>query len=158
MHSSQALLLVLVLGLVTLSASQPTITVNMIKTMARTTVARIKKIKDEHFQMSPEIDFGSNFDNPVEGLSSIIDHLSFLQARLKVPPTQHLRQVQGDVDTLLGHLQRLALSRGCPQPKPESYLHKVEAVFPITSNYICLLELQRYLEKVCLNLEKLKSC
>lgn len=108
--------------------------------------------------MSPEIDFGHDIDTPIEGLTSILTHLGYLQMRLRVPPAHHLRQLQTDLETLLSTLERMAVSQGCPLPNPGSNLHKDEAAFPITSNYLCLLELQWYLEKLCLNLDKLKTC
>ncbi|XP_076153375.1 leptin b [Alosa pseudoharengus] len=138
--------------------ARPTITGDMIKTMAKITIARIKKIKAEHFNMSPEISFGTFEDTPIEGLTSIVGHLSSLLARLRVPPAHHLRQVEEDVDTLLGHLRGTAISQGCTLPKAGSTLLKSETDFPITSNYLSLLDLQRYLEKLCLNLDKLKPC
>ncbi|KAL7867509.1 hypothetical protein SRHO_G00088940 [Serrasalmus rhombeus] len=157
-YSSLALLCTLMAAGVALAACYPAITADTVRIMARTAVGRIKKIKDEHFQMSPEIDFGPETDTPIEGLTSILTHLGYLQMRLQVPPAHHLRQLQADLETLLNNLERMAVSQGCPLPKPGSNLHKDETAFPITSNYLCLLELQRYLEKLCLNLDKLKSC
>ncbi|KAG9280637.1 leptin b [Astyanax mexicanus] len=157
-NSSLTLLCTITAAVVTLTACYPAITTDMIRIMARTAVGRIKKIKDEHFQMSPEIDFGPNTDTPIEGLTSVLTHLDYLQTRLQVPPATHLRQLQTDLETLLGNLERMAVSQGCPLPKPGSNVHKDDTAFPITSNYLYLLELQRYLEKLCLNLDKLKTC
>uniref|UniRef100_A0A673HXG1 Leptin n=1 Tax=Sinocyclocheilus rhinocerous TaxID=307959 RepID=A0A673HXG1_9TELE len=148
----------LITALVAVSISRPTATEERIRIMARTTITRIKKIKDEHFQMSPEIDFGPGIDTPTDGLTSVFVHLSYLQLRLRVPPAQHLQQVQVDLETLLRTLEGLAISQGCPLPNPETPVHKDETAFPITSNYLYLLELQRYLEKLCLNMDKLKWC
>uniref|UniRef100_A0A8C1QG60 Leptin n=1 Tax=Cyprinus carpio TaxID=7962 RepID=A0A8C1QG60_CYPCA len=148
----------LITAVVAVSISRPTATEERIRIMAQTTITRIKKIKDENFQMSPEIDFGPDTDTPIDGLTSVFVHLSFLQLRLCVPPAQHLQQVQVDLETLLRTLERMALSQGCPLPNPETPEHKDEAAFPVTSNYLYLLELQRYLEKLCMNMDKLKWC
>ncbi|XP_072529943.1 leptin b [Salminus brasiliensis] len=156
--NSLALLCTLMAAVVALTACYPTITTDMVRIMARTAVGRIKKIKDEHFQMSPEIDFGPNNDTPIEGLSSVLTHLGYLRTRLQVPPAHHLRQLQADLETLFSNLEKMAVSQGCPLPEPGSNLQKDETAFPITSNYLYLLELQWYLEKLCLNLDKLKSC
>ncbi|RXN17801.1 leptin B [Labeo rohita] len=148
----------LITALVAVSVSRPTATEERIRIMARTIMTRIKKIKDEHFQMSPEIDIGPDIDTPVDGLTSVIVHLSYLQLRLQVPPAQHLQQVLVDLETLLRTLEGLAVSHGCPVPNPETPVYKDETAFPVTSNYLYLLELQRYLEKLCLNMDKLKWC
>ncbi|XP_051547042.1 leptin b [Myxocyprinus asiaticus] len=148
---------ILMAFLVALTISRPTATVDKIRFMARTTVSRIKKIKDEHFQMAPEIDFGF-FDTPVDGLTSVLVHLSYLQLRLQVPPAQHLQQVQVDLDTLLSTLEGLAISQGCLLSNTETPVHKAETSYPFTSNYLYLLELQSYLEKLCVNMDKLKWC
>nr|QEN91943.1 leptin b2 [Carassius auratus] len=148
----------LITALVAVSISRPTATEERIRIMARTIITRIKKIKDEHFQMSPEIDFGTDIDTPIDGLTSLLVHMSYLQLRLRVPPAQHLQQVHVDLEALLRTLEGLAISQGCPLPNPESPVHKDEAAFPVTSNYLYLLELQRYLEKLCLNMDKLKRC
>ncbi|XP_062374656.1 leptin b [Sardina pilchardus] len=134
------------------------VTADMIKGLAKITIARIKKIKAEHFSMSPEISFGTYEDTPIEGLTSIVGHLGSLQVRLGVPPAHHLRQVEGDVDNLLSYLRRMAGNQGCTLPKADGSLLKSETHFPITSYYHSLLDLQRYLEKLCLNLDKLKPC
>ncbi|XP_073695065.1 leptin b [Garra rufa] len=147
----------LITALVAVSISRPTATEERIKIMARTIITRIKKIKDEHFQMSPEIDFGPDIDTP-NGLTSVFVHLSYLQLRPEVSPAQHLQQVQVDLETLLRTLEGLAVSRGCPLPNPEAPVYKDETAFPVTSNYLHLLELQKYLEKLCLNMDKLKWC
>ncbi|XP_066526038.1 leptin b [Hoplias malabaricus] len=157
-HSSLILLCTIMAAVMALTACYPAITTDMIRIMARTAVGRIKKIKVEQFQMSPEIDFGSDTDTPIEGLTSILTHLGYLQLRLRVPPAHHLAQLQLDIESLLNNLERMAISQSCTLPKLGSNLHKDETAFPITSNYLCLLELQWYLEKLCLNLDKLKSC
>ncbi|KAG1953293.1 leptin b [Pimephales promelas] len=157
MHSSLIFCLSMA-ALVAISISRPTATEDRIRIMVRTTISRIKKIKDEHFQMSPEIDFGPDIDTPIDGLTSIFVHLSYLRLRLRVPPAQHLQQVQVDLETLLSTLEGLAISQGCPLPNPGTPVHKDETAFPVTSNYLYLLELQRYLEKLCLNMDKLKWC
>ena len=108
--------------------------------------------------MSSEISFGTDKDTPIEGLTSIVVYLGSMQVRLRVPPTHHLRQVEEDVDTLLGYLRGMAVGQSCTLPKAGSTLLKSETDFPITSYYQSLLDLQRYLEKLCLNLDKLKSC
>ncbi|XP_043092292.1 leptin b [Puntigrus tetrazona] len=148
----------LITALVAIGVSRPTATEERIRIMARTIITRIKKIKNEHFQMSPEIDFGPDIDTPIDGLTSVSVHLSYLQLRLRVPPALHLQQVQVDLETLLRTLEGLAISQGCPLPNPETPAHKDETAFPVTSNYLYLLELQRYLEKLCLNMDKLKWC
>ncbi|XP_012687378.2 leptin b [Clupea harengus] len=152
--------LVLVYGMVLVCSSmaRPKITGDMIKTMAKTMIARLKKVKAEHFAMSSEISFGTDKDTPIEGLTSIVVYLGSMQVRLRVPPTHHLRQVEEDVDTLLGYLRGMAVGQSCTLPKAGSTLLKSETDFPITSYYQSLLDLQRYLEKLCLNLDKLKSC
>lgn len=108
--------------------------------------------------MSPEISFGTYEDTPIEGLTSIMDHLGYLQERLRVPPAHQLRQVEEDVDTVLGYLRGMAVSQECTLPKAGRTPLKSEMDFPITSSYLSLMDLQRYLEKLCLNLDKLKSC
>nr|AJO54280.1 leptin-b [Tanichthys albonubes] len=145
-------------ALVSMSISRPTATEDRIRIMVRTTISRIKKIKDEHFQMSPEIDFGPDIDTPIDGLTSIFFHLSYLELRLRVLPEQHLKQVQVDLEALLRTLEGLAISQGCPLPNSETPVHKDQMAFPVTSNLQYLLELQRYLEKFCLNMDKLKWC
>ncbi|NP_001025357.2 leptin b isoform X1 [Danio rerio] len=155
---SSMIFCLLISSLVAVSISRPTAPEDRIRIIARTTISRIKKIKDEHFQMSPEIDFGPDIDNPIDGLSSVLSYLSYLQLRLHVPPAQHLQQVQIDLETLLRTLEELAVSQGCPLPNPETPVHKEETAFPVTSNYLHLLELQRFLEKLCLNIDKLKYC
>ncbi|KAL2102153.1 hypothetical protein ACEWY4_001321 [Coilia grayii] len=148
----------LVLMCSSMAYARPAITGDMVKNMAKTTISRIKKMKAEHFDMSPEISFSTYEDTPIEGLTSMVSHLSSLQIRLRVPHAHHLNQVEQDVDTLLGYLRGMAMSQDCTLPQPASTLLKSEADFPITSNYLSLLDLQRYLEKLCLNLDKLKSC
>uniref|UniRef100_A0AAY4C3S9 Leptin n=1 Tax=Denticeps clupeoides TaxID=299321 RepID=A0AAY4C3S9_9TELE len=128
----------------------------MIRTLAKTTEARIKRIRAEHFQMSAEISFGNSQEIPIEGLNSILTHLGALQAKLRFPPTHRLRQVEEDVDSLLGYLREMALVQGCAPPKLGRDPHKADAPFPITANYLSLLDLQMFLEKLCLNLDKLK--
>ncbi|KAI4897835.1 hypothetical protein NFI96_027481 [Prochilodus magdalenae] len=157
-HFSMAVFCTLMAAVVALTACYPAISADVVRLMARTAVGRIKKIKDEHFQMSPEIDFGPETDTPIEGLTSVLAHLGYLQMRLQVPVAHHLRQLQADLETLHNNLEEMAISQGCPLPKAGGNLHKEETAFPITSNYLCLLELQWYLEKLCLNLDKLKSC
>lgn len=115
-------------------------------------------LSPQHFQISPEIDFGTDIDTPIDGLTSVFVHLSYLQVRLRVPPALHLQQVQVDLETLLRTLEGLAISQGCPLPNPETPVYKDETAFPVTSNYLYLLELQRYLEKLCLNMDTLKWC
>ncbi|KAI7791806.1 leptin b [Triplophysa rosa] len=159
MHSSLIFCSILMAALVVLTVSRPTATLDMIRIMARTTINRIKKIKDEHFRMSPEIYFpGPDIDTPIDGLTSVIVHLRYVQIRLQVPPSQHLRQVQVDLETLLSTLEGLAISHGCPLPNHETPVHKAETAFPFTFNYLYLQELQRFLDKLCLNMEKLKRC
>ncbi|XP_063073915.1 leptin b [Engraulis encrasicolus] len=138
--------------------TRPAITREMVKNMSKTTIFRIKKLKAEHFDIFSEITFGTYEDTPIEGLTSILAHLGSLQVRLWVPQAQHLSQVEQDVDTLRGYLCVMAVSQGCALPQSASTLLKSEADFPITSNYLILLDLQRYLEKLCLNLDKLKWC
>lgn len=109
--------------------------------------------------MSPEIYFpGPDIDTPIDCLTSVIIHLRYLQIRLQVPRAQHLRQVQVDLETLLSTLEGLAISHGCPLPNQETLVHKAETAFPFTFNYLYLLELQRFLDKLCLNMENLKRC
>ncbi|XP_055047362.2 leptin b [Misgurnus anguillicaudatus] len=159
MHSSLIFISISMAALVGLTVSRPTATLDVIRIKTLTTISRIKKIKDEHFQMSPEIDFhGPDIDTPIDGLTSVMVHLSYLQLRLQVPVAQYMRQVQVDLETLLGTLEGLAISQSCPLPKPETPVHKADTDFPVTSNYLYLLELQRYLDKLSRNMEKLKQC
>ncbi|KAA0721055.1 hypothetical protein E1301_Tti001935 [Triplophysa tibetana] len=159
MHLSLPFCSILMAALVALTVSRPTTTLDMIGIMARTTINRIKKIKDEHFRMSPEIYFpGPDIDTPIDCLTSVIIHLRYLQLRLQVPPSQHLRQVQVDLETLLSTLEGQAVSQGCPLPNHETPVHKAKTAFPFTFNYLNLLELQRFLDKLCLNMDKVKRC
>uniref|UniRef100_A0A4W4F0L1 Leptin n=1 Tax=Electrophorus electricus TaxID=8005 RepID=A0A4W4F0L1_ELEEL len=109
----------------------------------------------QYFQMSPDIDFDRDHDTPIQGLTSILTHLGNLQVRLKVYPAHYLRQLQLDLEVMITYLESLAVSLRCSLPKPMTILHKHDTTFPITSSYLCLLELQSYMERFCLNLDKL---
>ncbi|XP_035379589.1 leptin b [Electrophorus electricus] len=156
MHSAVALSCIVMAAVLALVVCHPT--ADMVCIIAKTSVSRIKRIKEEYFQMSPDIDFDRDHDTPIQGLTSILTHLGNLQVRLKVYPAHYLRQLQLDLEVMITYLESLAVSLRCSLPKPMTILHKHDTTFPITSSYLCLLELQSYMERFCLNLDKLHYC
>ncbi|CAB1346160.1 unnamed protein product [Coregonus sp. 'balchen'] len=119
---------------------------NNIKMLAMITVVHIKTYLTE-FNVPPEMDFNP-MDPPIEGLASIWVHLGDLEESLQ---DSRCGQVYEDLSSMRGWVYSLSQALGCPAlVKPGG-----EALKTV---YQSLVEGQRYMEKISLNLDKLKIC
>uniref|UniRef100_A0A8C8GKK2 Leptin n=1 Tax=Oncorhynchus tshawytscha TaxID=74940 RepID=A0A8C8GKK2_ONCTS len=106
---------------------------NNIKLLAMITLVHIKNYLTE-FNVPPEMEFNP-MNPPIEGLASIWVHLG----------------VYEDLSSMRGWVHSLSQVLGCPDlAKPGG-----EALKTV---YQSLVEGQRYMEKISLNLDKLKLC
>lgn len=96
--------------------------------------------------------------NPsIAGLTSISHGLGILDNQLQSPFTELFGQIQADVSSLEGRVRSLALTMDCPvQARPSG--ETSDDLYPDSHLYLTLTKVQRYLEKLLLNRDKLKVC
>nr|AWI73719.1 leptin-B [Trachinotus blochii] len=128
-------------------------TIHNIINIAQITLVHIKKLRTK-LPVSPQIEVTSP---PIEGLTSISHDLGLLDNELQSPFTDLLSQIQADVSSLEGRVRSLALSMDCTiQAGPAG--ETSDNLFPETHLHLTLTKVQRYLEKLLLNKDKLKVC
>lgn len=94
---------------------------------------------------------------PIDGLTGVSEDLGRLDNELQSLSTEVLSQIQADISSLEGRVRSLALTMDCPvQDKPSAQTR--EYLFPISQQYEMLAKVQRYLENLYLNKDKLKVC
>ncbi|KAL4659495.1 leptin-B-like [Arapaima gigas] len=142
---------------------------NNVKLLAQTTVVRIEKLTEE-FHMSPNMVFSglelipeTPLDRPIEGLASIMENLNTFQMILFNLEVEGMSQIHADLVSLQGIIHSLALSFNCTLPKPgrENHLDaflKTNSAFHVTIGNVALNRLQRFLHKLIINLDQLKTC
>ncbi|XP_048864325.1 leptin-B-like [Brienomyrus brachyistius] len=172
MKSSMTLLYSSILMLLATSVSRPLavdIVKNQVKFMAQTTVVRIQRLTDE-FRISPNMVFSDlelipdmSLDKPIEGLATIMDSLNTFQIILLNLQMDGVSQVHADLLSLQGIVRSLAPPLNCSLPKLKSSKHldaflKTNAAFHVTITNVALDRLQKFLKKLILDLDQLKTC
>ncbi|XP_018581742.1 leptin-B-like [Scleropages formosus] len=142
---------------------------NNVKLLAQTTIVRIEKLTEE-FHMSPNMVFSglelipeTPLDRPIEGLASIMENLNIFQMILFSLEVDGMSQIHADLVSLQGIIHSLVLTFNCALPKPGSESHldaflKTNSAFHVTIGNVALNRLQRFLSKLILNLDQLKTC
>ncbi|XP_051248438.1 leptin b [Dicentrarchus labrax] len=156
MHVTLALLyvsLVVMPGCLPTNGESIRNTINSIVNIAQITLVHIKKLKTK-LPVAPQIEFNTP---SIEGLTSITHDLRLLDNGLQSPFTDLLSQIQADVSSLEGRVHSLAQTMDCPiRARPEG--ETSDNLFPDSHLYLTLMKVQRYLEKLLLNKDKLKVC
>ncbi|XP_051580568.1 leptin a [Myxocyprinus asiaticus] len=170
MHSS-ALLYTCILSMLSLSRGipiRPDSLKNLVKLQAETINSRIKE-HIEKLNLSPKLLIGAELhpeipvDKPIQGLSSIMDTLTTFQKILHSLPKGHVSQLHIDVSTLLGYLKERMRSLQCTPKKTtnekslEAFLAD-NATHPITVGFMTLDRLQKFMQRLTVNLDQLKTC
>uniref|UniRef100_A0A8B9HFK5 Leptin n=1 Tax=Astyanax mexicanus TaxID=7994 RepID=A0A8B9HFK5_ASTMX len=112
---------------------------------------------------SPELLPELPSDKPIEGLTSVVETLSAFQRVLHSLPKGHVTQLRSDVSKLQSDLEERMSSLQCPHRKTstektlEAFL-KNNRMFHITLGHVALDRLQKYLQRLTHNLDKLKTC
>lgn len=102
-------------------------------------------------------------DRPIQGLGSIVDTLTIFQKVLHSLPKGHVSQLHSDVSTLQGYLEDRMSSMRCPPRKTgnekslEAFL-KDNATHHITVGYMALDRLQKFMQRLTVSLDQLKTC
>ncbi|XP_041820269.1 leptin-B-like [Chelmon rostratus] len=128
-------------------------TINSIVNIAQITLVHIKKLRTK-LPVAPRIEFCAP---SIEGLTSISHDLGLLDNELQNPLTELLSQIQADVSSLEGRVRSLAVTVDCPvraRPAGETG----NSLFPDSHLHLTLTKVQRYLDKLLLNKDKLKVC
>ncbi|KAG9273033.1 leptin a [Astyanax mexicanus] len=172
MHSYPALLCSCVVSILALCHGLPLpadTMRNLIKLQAENISARIQRQRDElpifHNLIldSPELLPELPSDKPIEGLTSVVETLSAFQRVLHSLPKGHVTQLRSDVSKLQSDLEERMSSLQCPHRKTstektlEAFL-KNNRMFHITLGHVALDRLQKYLQRLTHNLDKLKTC
>lgn len=93
----------------------------------------------------------------IEGLTSISHDLGLLDNELQNPYTELLTQIEVDVSTLEGRVRSLAQTMDCTlQARPVK--QTIDNLFPESHLHMTLTKVQRYVETLLLNKDKLKVC
>lgn len=93
----------------------------------------------------------------IEGLTSISHDLGLLDNELQNPYTELLTQIEVDVSTLEGRVRSLAQTMDCTlQARPVK--QTIDNSFPESHLHMTLTKVQRYVETLLLNKDKLKVC
>ncbi|XP_055367900.1 leptin-B-like [Betta splendens] len=124
-----------------------------IVSIAQTTLVHIKELRTQ-LPAAPHVDAATP---PLEGLAGIIQHLGALDDELQSAPTGLLGQIQADVSSLHGRLRSLAQSRGCAVWDGAAGAPG-DGRFPESRLYLTLAKVQRYLDEVLHNMNKVKVC
>ncbi|XP_072551384.1 leptin a [Salminus brasiliensis] len=142
---------------------------NLVKLQAENISARIQRQKDElsifHKMVldSPELLPDLPSDKPIEGLGSVVDTLSAFQRVLHSLPKGHVTQLRSDVSKLQSDLEERMSTLQCPHRKLvtektlEAFL-RTNGTYHITLGHVALDRLQKYLQRLTLNLDQLKTC
>ncbi|XP_022605367.1 leptin-B-like [Seriola dumerili] len=126
-------------------------TIHNIMNIAQITLVHIKKLRTK-LPVSPQIEVTSP---SIDGLISISHDLGLLDNELQ--STDLLSQIHADVSSLEGSVRSLALTMDCTiQARPSE--ETGDSLFPDSHLYLTLIKVQRYLEKLLLNKDKLKVC
>ncbi|KAJ8245497.1 hypothetical protein GJAV_G00271360 [Gymnothorax javanicus] len=140
-----------------------------VKLLAQNTIVRIQKLTEE-FRISSNMVFSGlelipdiTSGKPSEGLSFIAQNLHTFEVILSHLPTEGLAQIRADLQNLRAIVCLLASSYGCPLHKPASdgrldAFLKTNSTFHVTIGNVTLERLQRFLSKLVMNLDQLKSC
>ncbi|XP_035534060.1 leptin b [Morone saxatilis] len=128
-------------------------TINSIVNIAQITLVHIRKLRTK-LPVAPQIEVNTP---SIEGLTSITHDLGLLDNELQSPFTDLLSQIQADVSSLEGRVHSLAQTMDCSiRARPEG--ETSDNLFPDSHLYLTLMKVQRYLEKLLLNKDKLKVC
>nr|XP_046235716.1 leptin-B-like [Scatophagus argus] len=128
-------------------------TINSIINIAQITLFHIRKLRTK-LPVTPQIEFNTS---STEGLNRISHELGLLDNELESRFTGQLSQIQADVSSLEGRVRSLALTVGCPiRARPTGQTS--DNSFPDSHLYLTLTKVQRYLDKLLLNKDKLKVC
>lgn len=104
--------------------------------------------------VGPQMEFSTP---SILGLTSISHDLGLLDDELQSPFTELLSQIQADVSSLKGRVRSHAMTMDCPvQARPRA--ETSGNLFPDSHLYLTLTKVQRYLDKLLLNKDKLKVC
>ncbi|XP_069571904.1 leptin-B-like [Brachyistius frenatus] len=127
-------------------------TTHNILNIAKITLIHIEKLRTTLPAQQIEVTTPS-----IEGLTGISRDLGLLTNELQSPFTELLSQIQADVSSLEGRMRFLALTMDClVQARPRA--ETGDNVFPHSGLYLTLTKVQRYLENLLLNNDKLKVC
>ncbi|XP_043121006.1 leptin a isoform X2 [Puntigrus tetrazona] len=142
---------------------------NLVKLQADTIVLRIKD-HNEKLKLSPKLLIGDPdlypevpADKPIQGLGSIVDTVTTFQKVLQKLPKGHVSQIRNDLSTLLGYLKDRMTSMRCTLKEPanerslDAFLED-NATHHVTFGYLALDRLKRFMQKLTVNLDHLKSC
>nr|XP_043876192.1 leptin b [Solea senegalensis] len=129
-------------------------TIYNIINIAKTTLVHIKKLRTR-LLVAPQIEVTSP---SIEGLTSITYELGRLDSELQSPFTELLSQIHADVSSLEGRVRSLAQTTRCPVSDRPAGETVRENLFPDSHLHLTLTKVQRYLEKMLLNKDKLKVC
>ncbi|XP_070710252.1 leptin b [Pempheris klunzingeri] len=128
-------------------------TIQSILNIGQITLFHIKKLRTK-LPAAPQMEFSTP---SIDGLTSISRDLQILDNELQNPVTDLLSQIQADVSSMEGRVRLFALTMGCPvQARPRG--HPWASLFPDSHFYLILEKVQRYLDTIFLNKDKLKVC
>ncbi|XP_008277081.1 leptin b [Stegastes partitus] len=126
---------------------------NNIISIAQTTLIHIKTLRTK-LPVAPQIEVTTP---PIVGLTDITRDLGLLDNDLQSSGSELLSQIQTDVSSLEGKVRFLALTMNCPVPARPG-VQTGHSSFPDSHLYLILTKVQRYLESLSLNKDKLKVC
>uniref|UniRef100_A0A3P8SCT2 Leptin n=1 Tax=Amphiprion percula TaxID=161767 RepID=A0A3P8SCT2_AMPPE len=128
--------------------------VNSIINIAQITLIHIKKLRAK-LPVAPHIEVTTP---SIEGLTGISRDLGLLDNDLQSPVLELLSQIQTDVSSLEGRVRSFALTMDCPIQARRRLETSPASLYPDSYLYLMLTKVERYLENLVLNKEKLKVC
>uniref|UniRef100_A0A3Q1FFR9 Leptin-B-like n=2 Tax=Acanthochromis polyacanthus TaxID=80966 RepID=A0A3Q1FFR9_9TELE len=128
--------------------------VNSIINIAQITLIHIKKLRAK-LPEAPHIEVATP---SIDGLTGISRDLGLLDNDLQSPVLELLIQIQTDVSSLEGRVRSFASTMNCTIQARPGLETNPASLYPDSYVYLMLAKVERYLEKLVLNKDKLKVC